>query len=220
MNIIIDTVLQVARLAPPKVIRLSVPDSPTANGMLWITYDGMLPTRPSVAMVDTTVYSCPADTYHLIRGGRYPEEWQKLMSEAGWYFGAGYMYRWHAAPGREMPWLWGLERYQFTTGDFSGTMEDSATGDASPELAELCRRCGAWEWEINSAWRREGVFEKWHAEDPTRGPDGRRTSEWPGWAASHPLLRALAEGTGYESHYYYVRPKRYNRKTDALRRGI
>jgi hypothetical protein len=41
MNIVIETVLQVARLAPPKTIKLSVPDSPTADGMLWLTYDMM-----------------------------------------------------------------------------------------------------------------------------------------------------------------------------------
>lgn len=210
MNIIIDTIKLVARVAPPATIRLAVPDTANTGAMLWVSYDMMYETKPSQADLDTTVYSRPADTYHYLNESHTPAEWQDIMSRAGWTLGAGYMYRWHLAPGREHYYLWGLEIYDL------GDNDVSALGDSNYGLAELCRQYGAWEWEINSAWRRQDKLIKWRAEDPQRGEDGLRSIPFPGWAAEHPWLRATREGTGYESHYCYVLPPDYNRHTDVL----
>ena len=210
-NIIVDTVRQVARLAPPKTIKLSIPDTDNVGAMLWITYDLMTETKPTgFAMADTTMYSRPADTYHYINELHAPEFWQDILSVAGWTLGGGYMYRWHFAPGREHNHLWGLERYDLGDGDVT------ATGDENYGLAELCRQFGVWQWEINSAWQRGNKIIKWRAEDPRRDADGLRVSAFPGWAGDHPFRRATGDGTGYESRYYYVRPQKYNSGTDIL----
>lgn len=123
------------------------------------------------------------------------------------------MYRWHNAPGRESLHLWGLEVYDLGDGDVS------ATGDSNYALAELCKNFGVWEWEINSAWRRQDNLIKWRTEDPQRGNDGLRSTPFPGWAGEHPWARAKTEGTGYESHYLYVKPPKYNKREDILVRG-
>ncbi len=210
-NIIVDTIKMVARIAPPKTIKLSMPDTEGVGSMLWITYDMMYETKPTgLALADTTVYSRPADTYHYISEYHTPEFWQDIISVAGWILGAGYMYRWQFAPGREHNHLWGLDRYDLGDGDVT------ATGDSNYGLAELCRQYGTWQWEINSAWRREEKLIKWRTEDPRRGEDGCRTTPFPWWSSNHPLLRATVEGTGYESHYYYVQPRKYNPREDVM----
>lgn len=214
-NIIVDTVKMVARIAPPKEIRLSKPDTDRTAAMLWITYDTMTETRRMLldGSITETGFSRPADTYHYIADIYTADEWQKIMSEAGWILGGGYMYRWHSAPGRESLHLWGLEIYDFGDGDVS------ATGDSSYALAELCKKFGNWEWEINSAWRRQDKLIKWRTEDPQRGEDGLRFTPFPGWAGEHPWARAKEEGTGYESHYCYVKPPKYNKREDILAIG-
>lgn len=213
-NIIVDTIKMVARIAPPKVIRLSKPDTDRTAAMLWITYDKVYETKPVGFMqADTTIFSRPADTYHLINEINTADEWQKIISEAGWILGGGYMYRWHNAPGRESLHLWGVEVYDLGDGDVTGM------GDSSYMLAELCKKFGNWEWEINSAWRREDSLIKWRTEDPQRGEDGLRSTPFPGWVGEHPWARAKAEGTGYESHYLYIKPPKYNKREDILAKG-
>ncbi len=184
--------------------------------MLWIRYRGMVVTRPAMAVVDTTIYSKVADTYHILDESHTHQEWEEIMSRAGWELGAGYMYRWHHAPGRSHDHLWGLEHYDFGDGDIS------ATGDTAPELADLARQYGVWQWEINCSWggMPQEQLTRWRAEDPTRGEDGTRSTPFPGWSATHPWLRAVQPGTGYESHYYYVMPERPDRETDALVKGV
>src|SRR3990167_3229660 len=213
-NLIVDTVKMVARLAPPKTIKLSMPDTDNVGAMLWITYDMMIETRPTGFVVaDTTIHSRPADTYHYINELHTAQKWQDLMSEAGWVLGAGYLYRWHFAPGREHNHLWGLEIYDLGDGDVT------ATGDKDDVLAELSKQFGVWQWEINSSWRRQDNLIKWRTEDPQRGDDGLRSIPFPGWAGEHPLRRATAEGTGYESHYCYVKPPKYKKNEDVLTKG-
>lgn len=212
-NVIVDKVKLVARIAPPKTIKLSMPDAENVGAMLWITYDAMIETQQIQDGVTQSGFGRPADTYHYIGELHMAQEWQDIMSEAGWLLGGGYMYRWQFAPGREYNHLWGLDVYDLGDGDVT------ATGDSNYGLAELCRQFGVWQWEINSAWHRQDNLIKWRAEDSQRGTDGLRSIPFPGWAGEHPLRRATAEGTGYESHYCYIKPPKYKKNEDILVKG-
>ncbi|GIV86611.1 MAG: hypothetical protein KatS3mg054_0640 [Chloroflexus sp.] len=214
-NIIIKTVKHVARLAPPKTISLALPDTESVEAMLKITYSTMIETRSHAADgVAIASYSRPADTYHLLDVHHTPQGWHDIMSEAGWVLGAGYMYRWHYAPGQTLDHLWGLLRYDLGDGDIT------ATGNADDVLAELCRQFGAWHWEINSAYMLPAGLVNWRAEDPTRSEDGTRPLPFSGWAGEHPWLRATQPNTIIESRYYYVMPAHYDKRTDALSKHI
>lgn len=203
---------------PVKTIRVSMPDSPLSLGcMAWVSYDaGMSIRDPRMesAGVKTTGWAKAADTYIYLPDHIRPEQLQEWLSEIGWIIGAGYMYRWHHAPGQPYNHLWGLKRYSIAG-------MDTAYGDANPDLAEMADKYGCWSWEINCAYRKgEGhtamLLPKWREHDPTLTAAGSRLGVFPGWAGEHPWLRATDPNTGYESQYYFCKPKKYNRHKDVL----
>jgi len=193
----------------PKTISLSVPDTDNTFAMLRIHYAGMVPSQMNVLenTAKLSILSRPADTYRLIKEYHSMQEWQQMISEAGWYFGAGYMYRWRHAP-HSLPHLFGLEVYEFIGGD------TTAVGDADTDLNDLATKHGCWEWEVNSAWLRLDKLPEWADEDPVRGKDGCRNIPFPGWAGEHPILRDVE--MGYESHYYFYKPEKYDKETSVL----
>ena len=203
---------------PLQTIRVAKPDCDSTL-MVWLTYASWVSTQHTdERLPGVTIQGggSPADTYRAVLEMPSPQMVQDWISELGWRVGAGYLYRWHFAPGRPMRHLWGLDRY--IVGD-----EESALGDSDPSLADLCKQYGCWQWEINCAWRRGEArgwqLERWRKHDPTLLEDGSRAGAWPGWDGEHPWLRATELGTAYESHYYYVRPERYCPTTDVLRRA-
>lgn len=204
---------------PIKTITVATPSTPTpVEGMVWITYDMMTSQIKQKKEGTLSSMSRIPDTYHHLLSCPTPQELQEWISEVGWALGAGYMYRWHHAPGRKSLHLWGLERYS-VMGD------DSAEGDTSPELAELCEKFGVWSWEINCAYGKQNGFTldlmaSWLKNDPSLQPDGSRLGNFPGWNGDHPWLQAVEPGTGYESRYQFAKPEKYNKNRDVLVNGL
>lgn len=205
---------------PIKTVTVATPSTPKpVTGMVWICYDAMTAQTVQIAgEIEATGMSRIADTYHHLLSCPSPEELQGWVSELGWVLGSGYMYRWHHAPGRRMEHLWGLERYAVAG-------EAMQEGDNSKELAALCAQYGVWSWEINCAYgKRNGMsammMDSWIHHDPSLQEDGSRAGYFPGWDGAHPWLQAQETGSGYESQYYYARPKRYSANKDVLRIGI
>lgn len=206
-------------LWPIKTVSVATPSTPEpVTGMVWITYDVITSqTVKTVEKIEATGFSRIADTYHHLLSCPTPQELQDWVSELGWTLGAGYMYRWHHAPGRRSEHLWGLERYIIGN-------DAIQEGDSSQELAELCRQYGVWSWEINCSYNKQngssaGMMNSWRKHDQSLLENGSRQGAFPGWDGEHPWLQASETGTGYESQYYFVRPERYNKSKDVLRKG-
>ena len=208
-------------LVPIKTISVSTPNLPGSDLVLWIKYDAGLDMRhPEMeqgleSKVKVTGWSRLSDSYIRVAANwSKPAEIEKWVSEIGWRLGGGYMYRWNKAPGRSSGHLWGTVKYTVNGDDLS-------SGDTAPDLADRCETYGCWEWEINCAPQKDKghtayLFEKWREADPTLTDDGSRSGDFPGWESYHPYLEAEEADTGYESRYYFIRPKKYNKQRDVL----
>lgn len=205
---------------PIKTISVATPNLPGSDLIVWIKYDAGLDMRHTEIEeknkdVKVTGWSRLSDDYIRIScDWSEPSEIEKWVSEVGWRLGAGYMYRWNKAPGRTNGHLWGSAIYE-VNGDAL------ARGDKAYDLAELCETYGCWEWEINCAYQKDKghssmFFDRWKEADPTLQPDGSRSGNFPGWQNYHPYLAAEQIDTGYESRYYYSKPKKYNRQRDVM----
>lgn len=203
---------------PVKRISISTPDKADSDIMIQITWDAGMDMRipelevPDISSPDAIIerrkavtvsgWSRMADTYVLIDAKwNDPSQIEQWVSEIGWCLGAGYMYRWHNAPGSAHKHLWGLVKYS-VAGD------DLQIGDSSEELSELTEKYGCWSWEINSAYRKADGHSKifwseWYRADISLDPDGSRSTPFPGWDGHHSFLRATEPQTGYESHYFF-----------------
>jgi hypothetical protein len=148
-----------------------------------------------------------------------PQDLEAIISELGWYLGAGYMYRWQCKPRvpSRSEHLYG-GRYSITVGN---NTESSATGDYAEDLMDQTEQHGCWHWEINSSYLMQSgmnkmFWPKWKAEDNTRNDEGLRESPFPGWEGTHPWLAHNDAGDGYESRFFYCKPKNYNKLRDVL----
>ncbi len=214
-------VAKIPMILPIKTISISTPAKPLSGIMLWIKYDaGMDMADPDVDKkfenkIKTTGWSRMSDTYIRLDCDWYrPEDIERWVSEIGWALGGGYMYRWHSSPGRPKKHLWGTLQYEVMGSSM-------AEGDTAPELAELCEQLGCWQWEINCAYKKDKghskmYFDRWRKADPTLETDGSRSTTFPGWESYHPFLEATKTGTGYESRYYFCKPKKYHKDRDVL----
>lgn len=192
---------------PLKRIVFATPDMAGAAIMLRITWDAGIDMRiPEMEGAggggEVSGWARMADMY--IRADipwATPDTLERYISEIGWALGAGYMYRWHKAPGMHREHLWGLIRYSTPAGEL-------AMGDSSEELSALAAQHGCWEWEINAAYRKANghtamYWPAWRAADPSLDDDGGRSKPFPGWDGYHPWLRATQPYTAFISRYYY-----------------
>lgn len=220
-------------LCPVKAIFVSTPDKSNSELMIQIKWDAGMDMRipelgiPDISSADAIIeqrkvvtvsgWSRMADTYTLLTAPwEHPAEIEQWVSEIGWRLGAGYMYRWHSAPGDRYDHLWGNIRYT-VLGD------DMYRGDASEELALLTEEYGCWQWEINASHRKmyghSAIFwPEWYNCDPSLDEDGGRSVPFPGWDGHHPWLRATEPHTGYESHYFFCPTYRGKGKNKKLRK--
>jgi len=208
---------------PIKTISVATPATEVPMlGVLRISWDMMTNEETKLGLFGETSLSDISrlpDKMYALPAAR-PEEIEAWLSEVGWSIGAGYMYRWNKAPGRPYDHLWGN---LYTIGD-SPMVEESPDID-SEELAEATILNGVWEWEINCAWKKaQGssaeMFESWRKNDPSLEPDGRRSIPFPGWSDSHPWKKAENIGEGYESRYYFCKPKQYVKYRDVLPKNL
>lgn len=171
--------------------------------------------------VRTSGWSRAADTYKVLQVGfSGPQDLEDQIAELGWYLGAGYMFRWQKRP--DMPdsaisHYFGGQRY---TVEIGGVAEDFGRGDYSEDMIESAAQNGLWVWEINSTYlMRCGInqflWPKWRDEDCTRNEDGLRLSAFPGFSSSHPWMEDFT-CDGYESRFYFSRPKNYNKNRDVM----
>ncbi|MBW1812098.1 MAG: hypothetical protein JRJ39_00120 [Deltaproteobacteria bacterium] len=206
---------------PIKTISLSTPDKSLSDLIMTITWDCGAEIRHKDMednfknKVKITGWSCAADTIIRIPlAWSTPQYIEDLISEIGWYLGAGYMYRWHKAPGKACDYFFGCARYTCAG-------EDSQHGDDGWSLLADADKCGYWTWEINTSYlKRLGTskifWPSWRKHDSTLTNDGTRDDDWQGWDGTHNFYRATDLNTGYESQFFYYRPKKYNKNIHVL----
>lgn len=204
-------------LVPIKSISFATPASPGSDVMACITYNaGTEWAEPredkDFPGVKVSGWSRMPDDYIKIAiDWDTPQEIEQMVSEIGWRLGAGYMYRWIKGPG---------EHAHCFGNQYTINGEALAKGDHSDLMKTIAKECGVYEWEINSSYLMSSgcnpYWAKWQAEDPRRDSEGMRPSDFPGWDSGHPWHDIPGPHEGYESRFFYVKPKRYNIHRDVL----
>ena len=203
---------------PLNTVTVAVPATPYPHGgVLKITYAAATGSVQKSESGTLETWGKLPDEFHPI-APRPKEQLEAELSAIAWELGAGYLYRWYERCGD----YGHLFRNMYSFADGEPFADDSAVNAA--DYLPDAETYGVWIWEFNVAWKR-GVaipwqFESWRQHDPSLEDDGRRSIPFPGWDDSHPGLTTDEPCAGFESHYYFAVPKKYNKNTDVLAKGL
>ena len=148
---------------------------------------------------------------------RPKEQIETELSVIAWELGASYLYRWYMRC-HDYTDLFGNP---YTFDDGQPLVDDSAV-DVADYLPDA-RTWGAWVWKFNVSWKRGIVIPRQfrsQKRDPFFENDGSRSVPFPGWNNTHPWLTSDEIGDGFESHYFFIKPKYYRKNTDVLPKGL
>ena len=215
---------------PLDTIRVATPATPSpTEAVLTVSYcasTGDAQKTESGATLES--WGKLPDTMHLLTP-RSKEEMEAELSDAGFFLGAGYLFRWYHSPGSRMEHRY-RNMYTFSVGltadsfRYESLADDSDVDDHSKRLMELSQEHGTWEWEFNVAYRRNlstpWQFESWRKHDPTIDDEGKRDRPFPGWDGSFEFRTTEEPNNVIQSEFYYVMPKHYREYHQVLVKGL
>ncbi len=166
------------------------------------------------------------DTMHLL-APRSKEDIEAELSDAGFFLGAGYLFRWYHSPGSRMEHRY-RNMYSVIADVANATYEpladDADVSADADRLMDLSEEYGTWEWEFNVAYRRNLAvpwqFESWKKHDPTIDGEGKRDRPFPGWDGSFEFQTTDEPNNVIQSEFYYAMPKRYRKYQHVLVKGL
>lgn len=215
---------------PLDTIRVATPATPyPTEAVLTVSYcasTGDAQKTESGATLET--WGKLPDTMHLL-APRSKEEMEAELSDAGFFLGAGYLFRWYHSPGSRMEHRY-RNMYTFAVGltadsfRYDPLSDDSDVSADADRLMDLSEEYGTFEWEFNVSYRRNLAkpwqFESWRKHDPSIDDEGKRDRPFPGWDGSFEFRTTEEPKNVIQSEYYYVMPKHYHQYQHVLVKGL
>lgn len=226
----IDNILSFLResVIPLDVVRVALPATPyPSEAVMTIQYNASTGDITKTESGKLETWSLLPDSMHVL-APRNKEEMEAELSVAGWYLGAGYLFRWYHRTDDYSHHFRNRYSIAVATGENSFRHEDFTDDtDAREIYHQMISRAedyGVWEWEFNVAYRRNIAkpwqFESWRKHDPSIDDEGKRAEPFPGWDGSFEFQTTEDPHNSFCSEYYYAMPKQYHADYNVLVKGL